>query len=89
MSICHPPDGDDWEAVLPTLRVYVLGGGTENPLSADYEFLGMIRPPNYDYGMLDAVSGNEPKCSWWHVRLLTEDFLVSRYSISTANLTSL
>ena len=46
---------DDWGVVLPSLRVYVLGGGTENPLSADYELLGRIQPPNYDDGMLDAV----------------------------------
>lgn len=46
---------EDWDVVLPTLRVYVLGGGTENPLSADYELLGPIKPLNFDDGMLDAV----------------------------------
>jgi GH43 family beta-xylosidase len=51
-SVCDP----DWGVVLPTLRVYVLGGGTENPLSGDYEMLGPIIPPNFDHGMLDAVS---------------------------------
>lgn len=51
-SKCH----EDWDLVLPSLRVYVLGGGTENPLSADYELLGPIKPPNFDDGMLDAVS---------------------------------
>ena len=51
-SVCD----DDWGVVLPTLRVYVLGGGSENPLSGDYEMLGPIIPPNFDNGMLDAVS---------------------------------
>lgn len=51
-SLCDP----DWGIVLPSLRVYVLGGGAENPLSADYELLGPITPPNYSEGMLDAVS---------------------------------
>lgn len=50
-SLCDP----DWGVVLPSLRVYVLGGGAENPLSADYELLGPITPPNYSEGMLDAV----------------------------------
>lgn len=51
-SVCN----SDWGVVLPSLRVYVLGGGTENPLSTDYELLGPITPPNYSEGMLDAVS---------------------------------
>lgn len=51
-SVCN----EDWGIVLPSLRVYVLGGGTENPLSGDYEMLGPIIPPNFDHGMLDAVS---------------------------------
>lgn len=51
-SLCDP----DWDIVLPSLRVYVLRGGTDNPLSGDYEMLGAIQPPNFDHGMLDAVS---------------------------------
>jgi GH43 family beta-xylosidase len=51
-SVCD----EDWGIVLPSLRVYVLGGGVENPLSGDYEMLGPIVPPNFDHGMLDAVS---------------------------------
>ncbi|KAG8167759.1 hypothetical protein KVR01_003448 [Diaporthe batatas] len=51
-SVCDP----DWGIVLPSLRVYVLGGGAENPLSSNYELLGPITPPNYSEGMLDAVS---------------------------------
>lgn len=53
-SLCD----DDWGVVLPSLRVYVLGGGTKSPLSDDYEFLGPITPPNFDDRMLDAVSDN-------------------------------
>lgn len=52
-SIC---DEGNWGAMLPTLRVYVLKGGKENPLSADYEMLDAIIPPNFNAGMLDAVS---------------------------------
>lgn len=50
-SVCNP----DWGVVLPTLRVYTLAGGAESPLSADYELLGPITPPNFTDGMLDAV----------------------------------
>ncbi|KAF5003290.1 hypothetical protein FDECE_10141 [Fusarium decemcellulare] len=50
-SVCDA----DWGVVLPSLRVYALGGGTENPLSADYELLGPVTPPNFDHGMLDAT----------------------------------
>ncbi|KAI6355985.1 hypothetical protein MCOR31_011025 [Pyricularia oryzae] len=50
-SVCNP----DWGVVLPTLRVYTLAGGAENPLSADYELLGPITPPNFTDGMLDAT----------------------------------
>ncbi|KAM5385603.1 hypothetical protein ACJZ2D_000802 [Fusarium nematophilum] len=50
-SVCN----SDWGVVLPSLRVHVLGGGIENPLSADYEMLDSIVPPNYDAGMLDAT----------------------------------
>ncbi|KAM0421245.1 hypothetical protein ACHAPT_010967 [Fusarium lateritium] len=50
-SVCNA----DWGIVLPSLRVYVLEGGTENPLSADYDISGPIVPPNYNAGMLDAT----------------------------------
>ena len=50
-SLCD----EDWGVVLPSLRVYVLGGGAEGPLSDDYDLLGPITPPNFDDGMLDAV----------------------------------
>lgn len=48
----------DWGVVLPTLKVYVLEGGADNPLSSDYRILDSIVPPNYDGGMLDAVCFN-------------------------------
>jgi GH43 family beta-xylosidase len=51
-SVCAP---DQWDVMLPTLRVYVLQGGKENPLSSDYKILDAIVPPNYNAGMLDAV----------------------------------
>ncbi|KAJ4007479.1 hypothetical protein NW752_007541 [Fusarium irregulare] len=50
-SKCDP----DWGVVLPTLRVYVLEGGMEHPLSSDYRLLDSIVPPNYNGGMLDAT----------------------------------
>ncbi|KAJ4329292.1 hypothetical protein N0V84_000187 [Fusarium piperis] len=50
-SLCN----SDWGIVLPSLRVYVLQGGAENPLSADYEISDPILPPNYNAGMLDAT----------------------------------
>lgn len=50
-SVCD----SDWDVVLPTLRVYALAGGTDSPLSADYEMQGAITPPNFEDGMLDAV----------------------------------
>jgi GH43 family beta-xylosidase len=51
-SVCAP---DQWDVMLPTLRVYVLQGGKENPLSSDYKILDAIVPPNYNAGMLDAT----------------------------------
>ena len=53
-SKCDP----DWGVVLPTLRVYVLEGGMEHPLSSDYRLLDSIIPPNYNGGMLDAVGSD-------------------------------
>ncbi|KAH7174078.1 glycosyl hydrolase [Fusarium flagelliforme] len=50
-SKCDP----DWGVVLPTLKVYVLEGGMEHPLSSDYRLLDPIVPPNYNGGMLDAT----------------------------------
>jgi GH43 family beta-xylosidase len=50
-SLCN----SDWGIVLPSLRVYALEGGTENPLSADYKISDPVLPPNYNAGMLDAV----------------------------------
>ncbi|RKL20024.1 hypothetical protein BFJ70_g13696 [Fusarium oxysporum] len=51
-SVC---DEGNWDVMLPTLRVYVLKGGKENPLSADYEMMDAIIPPNFNAGMLDAT----------------------------------
>ncbi|KAG7060396.1 hypothetical protein JMJ76_0000833 [Colletotrichum scovillei] len=50
-SVCN----SDWGIVLPSLRVFVLEGGEESPLSANYTLLDSIVPPNYDGGMLDAT----------------------------------
>ena len=50
-SLCN----SDWGIVLPSLRVYALEGGTENPLSADYKISDPVLPPNYNAGMLDAA----------------------------------
>jgi GH43 family beta-xylosidase len=49
-SVCD----SDWGVVLPTLRVYTLAGGVDDPLSDEYEMLGPITPPNFTDGMLDA-----------------------------------
>lgn len=65
-SKCDP----DWGVVLPTLRVYVLEGGMEHPLSSDYRLLDSIVPPNYDGGMLDAVGSGR---STLKTAILTED----------------
>ncbi|KAI8716560.1 hypothetical protein NCS52_00950100 [Fusarium sp. LHS14.1] len=51
-SLCN----SDWGIVLPSLKVYALEGGTENPLSADYKISDPVLPPNYNAGMLDAFS---------------------------------
>jgi GH43 family beta-xylosidase len=50
-SVCD----SDWGVVLPTLRVYTLAGGVDDPLSSEYEMLGPITPPNFTDGMLDAT----------------------------------
>lgn len=47
------PSGSDF---VQRLRVYVLQGGAEGPLSAPYTFASQITPPNYSQGMLDAVT---------------------------------
>ncbi|KAI6373021.1 hypothetical protein MCOR25_003552 [Pyricularia grisea] len=63
-SVCNP----DWGIALPTLRVYTLAGGVENPLSAEYELLGPITPPNFTDGMLDASPAG---ASLWIAKLLS------------------
>lgn len=55
-SLCN----SDWGIVLPSLRVYALAGGSENPLSAAYTISDPIVPPNYNAGMLDAVCDKVP-----------------------------
>ncbi|KAH7028967.1 glycosyl hydrolase [Microdochium trichocladiopsis] len=58
-------DDPDWAVMLPTLTQWVLGGpsgANANPLvgetNAQWEFLGMIRPENYQGGMLDGTIYN-------------------------------
>ena len=50
-SVCN----SDWGIVLPSLRLYALAGGTEHPLSSEYEMAGQVKPENFNDGMLDAT----------------------------------
>ncbi|KAH8685873.1 glycoside hydrolase family 43 protein [Tricladium varicosporioides] len=44
------PKSDD---VASTQRIFVLKGGSGNPLSSSYSFVKQIKPSNYDAGMID------------------------------------
>lgn len=50
---------DSWDQILPSLRLWVLEGGTDTPLSDPYTLVSEIRPSNYDGGMLDGVRRQE------------------------------
>jgi hypothetical protein len=41
--------------MLPSLRQWVLEGGTETPLADRFTLRGVFRPENYQGGMLDGV----------------------------------
>ncbi|KXX78313.1 Extracellular exo-alpha-(1-_5)-L-arabinofuranosidase [Madurella mycetomatis] len=50
--------GPDVNDFVQRQRVWVLQGGTGDPLSAAYSFVSQITPPNYSQGMLDATVYN-------------------------------
>ena len=74
--------GQNTTDYVPTQRVWVLRGGSESPLSEEYTFAGQITPPNYDQGMLDAVS-SAGKMFGMNARMLTSDQTI--YEINGKN----